>query len=225
MVVWLFSFLFFISSSMAEIGKISKILGGTNAYIMRKSEKLKLNQDTSLEQGDQLHTLDSVVLIHLYPSTQIGLSKNTQLNFSESLVQEFTNKEKAFSIIDFIKGMVRIQVTKDPEIEIDQKIRANGVSFAIRGTEFEISDLDGEIDLDVIEGQVEVSSPYVQTFVPEMVNPNEGFSFNKKEKKFRRRKFLMKFKSHPGFTDRREILNKWKNIRLKKRGRRAKRRS
>lgn len=225
MIVCLFSFLVLISSALAEIGKVSKILGSSDAFIIRDAQKLKLTQDIELKQGDELNTLGSVVLIYLYPSTQISLSKNTQLKFSESVVQEFTNLEKSFSVIDFIKGMVRIQVTKDPEIEIDQKIQANGVSFAIRGTEFEIGDLNGEIDLDVIEGQVEVSSPYIQTFVPEIVKPNEGFSFNKKEKKFRRRNFLMKFKSHPGFFDRRELLNKWKKRRMIKQGRRKKRRS
>lgn len=224
MIVWMFSFLVLISFASAEIGKVSKILGASDAYILRNSEKIKLTQDTKLEQGDELYTQDSVLLIYLYPSIQISLSKKTQLNFSESVIKDFAKTEKVFSVIDFIKGMVRIQVTTDKEISVDQKIQANGVSFAIRGTEFEISDLNGEIDLDVIEGQVEVSSPYVQTFVPEIVNPNEGFSFNKKEKKFRRRKFLMKFNSYPRFADRRELLNKWKKRKVKKHGRRSRKR-
>ncbi len=224
MIVWMFSFLVLISFASAEIGKVSKILGASDAYIIRNSEKIKLTQDTKIEQDDELYTQESVLLIYLYPSIQISLSKKTQLNFSESVIKDFSKTEKAFSVIEFIKGMVRIQVTTDSEVGVDQKIQANGVSFAIRGTEFEISDLNGEIDLDVIEGQVEVSSPYVQTFVPEIVNPNEGFSFNKKEKKFRRRKFLMKFNSHPGFADRRELLKKWKKRKVKKLGRRSRKR-
>lgn len=212
MILWLASLLLISSTAMAEVGKISKIIGSQDAYILRNSSKINLSQASLLEEGDEIYTQNSVVVVHLYPQSQLSLSKNSQVKLSKSVIDESTDTEKAFSIIDYVKGIVRLQVTKDPGQEIDQKVQADGVAFAVRGTEFEISQEGEDIDLDVVEGEVEVSSPYVQTFVPEMVKANEGFRFNKRARNFQRRKFKMKMKE-TGFTSREEIRTKWKEKR------------
>lgn len=218
MLVWILSSVLIISSSLAEVGKISKILGSNDAYILRNHARMSLVQDFNLEQGDEIFTQDNVLLIHLYPTTQMSLSKNTQIKISESLIDSNDIQDKSFSVIEFIKGLVRLQVTKDENLEIEQKVVANGVAFAVRGTEFEVSKEGEDYDLDVIEGEVEVTSPYVQTFVPEIVKANEGFRFNKKARNFQRRKFGAKFKNHPGFVRKEEIREKWKQKRLTRRG-------
>jgi len=214
MIFWVMAFSILVSTSFAEVGKISKILGPGDAYIQRSHEKVYIRENINLEQGDELFTEGSVIVVHLYPTTQISLAKNTQIKINESLIEGDGEKEKSFSVIEFIKGIVRLQVTRDENLEIDQKVVADGVAFAVRGTEFEISQDGEDFDLDVLEGEVEVSSPYVQTFVPEIVKANEGFRFNKKARNFQRRKFGMKFKNHPGFARKEEMRQKWKQKRF-----------
>lgn len=212
MFLWVASFLLLISTAMAEVGKISKIIGTGDAYILRSSSKMNVAQDALLEEGDEIFTQDSVVVVHLYPQSQLSLSKNTHVKLSKSVIDESTETEKAFSIIDYVKGIIRLQVTKDPNQAIEQKVQADGVAFAVRGTEFEISQEGDDVDLDVVEGEVEVSSPHVQTFVPEIVKANEGFRFNKRARNFQRRKFKMRLKE-TGFTSRAEVREQWKKKR------------
>ncbi len=214
------SLLMMTTSTFAEIGKITKLVGSGDAYLERRAQKMAMSQDLLLEEGDTLFSQGAVVLIHLYPSTQLSLSKNTQITLTQNLIEDDKAKEKTTSFVNFIKGVVRVLVTKDADQEIEQKVTADGVAFAVRGTEFEVSDVGDDFDLDVIEGEVQVSSPYVQTFMPEIVKRNEGFRFNKGQKKFQRRKFGLKFKNHPGFKRREEIREVWK---MKKQERRAKR--
>ncbi|MFP5387461.1 MAG: hypothetical protein ACLGHN_15390, partial [Bacteriovoracia bacterium] len=99
----------------------------------------------------------------------------------------------------------------------EQKVTADDVAFGVRGTEFEVAFTDdSEVDLDVVEGEVEVSSPHVHTFVPEIVKANEGFKFDRKRRKFVRRKFHLKMKDHPGFQKPSELRKKWRKFREKK---------
>lgn len=220
MFLWLISFALLITTSFAEVGKITKMAGSGDAYILRNQAKIAVTQDANLEQGDELFTQDSVLVVYLYPTTQISLAKNTQIKITENLIEGDGDKEKSFSVIDFIKGIIRLQVTKDENLEIEQKVVADGVAFAVRGTEFEVSKEGEDFDLDVVEGEVEVSSPFVQTFVPEIVKANEGFRFNKKKRNFERRKFGVKFKNHPAFARREEIKENNKQKRLERKQRR-----
>jgi hypothetical protein len=217
MILWILSFTLLISASMAEVGKISKTLGTGNAYLMRGKDKISLVQDSLIEQGDEIFTEDCVLQLYLYPTTQINLAKNSHIKIIESFIVGEGSKEKSTSVISFIKGLIRLQVAKDENLEIDQKVVADGVIFGVRGTEFEVSNENDDFDLDVIEGEVEVSSPYVQTFVPEMVKANEGFRFNKKARNFQRRKFRIKFANNPGFSKREDIRQMWQQKRAAKR--------
>lgn len=224
MYFWALCFLLLTNIAFAEVGKITKIIGGSDVLIMRGSEKKILTSGAKLEVGDEIFSSDTVVQIHLYPTTQLNLAKNTQIKITKNLIEETGSIDKSFSVINFIKGLVRIQVTKEANLEIDQKIEADGVAFAVRGTEFEISKDNEDYDLDVVEGEVEVSSPFVQTFVPEIVKANEGFKFNKKARQFERRKFRRNFKDAPAFANKSEMRKNWKQKRkLKKAAKRAKR--
>ena len=202
-------------SSFAEIGKITKLIGN-DAYLSRDGQKIKLTAEMLLEKGDAISSQGSVVMMHLYPSSQMTLSRQTDVKLSESVIDETADADKSTSVIDFVKGLIRLQVSKDKNEEVDQKVLADGVAFAVRGTEYEVSLAGEDYDLDVIEGEVEVSSPYVNTFVPEIVKKNEGFRFNKKMRQFQRRKFAQKFKNHPGFIQREELHKQWKQKRAER---------
>lgn len=197
------------SMAFAEIGKITNVLGSSDAHLVRSGQKIFLATDTELEEGDTIFSQSSVVQLHLFPASQISLAKKTQITLTQNLIDDASGVEKTFSVVNFIKGVVRVLVTREADQQVEQKIIADGVSFAVRGTEFEVSETDDDFDLDVIEGEVEVSSPYVQTFVPEMVKAGQGFRFNRKARNFQRRAFGLKFKDHPKFQDRREIREKW----------------
>lgn len=199
------------ASVYSQVGKISKVVGTNDAVLERGSDRLPVNPDADLQLNDIIHSENAHIVIHLFPGTQMSLAKKTQIKISEHMIAETSDLEKTSSVIDFIKGIVRVQVVKDADQEIEQKIQADGVAFAVRGTEFEVSQNDSsEVDLDVIEGEVEVSSPYVHTFVPEIVKANQGFRFDKKKRSFARRKFFQKFKDHPGFQEKKKLREIWK---------------
>lgn len=208
----------------AEIGKVIKLVGDNDAYVVRANNKVTLSPDTKLELQDEIHSINTYVVIHLYPGTQMSLAKNTQVKLTESMIEDVNDLQRSSSIIDFIKGIIRVQVTKEANEEIDQKIQTEGVSFAVRGTEFEISlEENKDVDLDVFEGQVEVSSPYVQSFVPEYVKANEGFRFDRKKKNFSKRRFAPKFRNHPGFENPKKLKARWKTLKKDRKAKKAKR--
>lgn len=213
MFVWI-SCLLTLNIALAEVGKVNNIAGPNTAFILRNSNKINAANDFLLEIGDEIHSSDSVVQIYIYPSTQISLAKNTLIKITDSLIEETDKKERAFSVIEFLKGAIRILVTKEVDQEIDQRVEAARVAFAVRGTEFEVSNENDDIDLDVIEGEVEASSPDIQTFVPEIIKAQEGFRFRRKEKRFERRKLRLKFKDRPAFLKREEIKERRKQLRL-----------
>jgi hypothetical protein len=201
----LFFFLsfFILNNSLAEVGKVLKVTGNTGAYLIRESSKITLTPELLLKLGDEIFTQNSIPVIHLYPGTQLSLAFNSQIKLTEHMIEENAETvKKSTSVIELIRGILRASITREEGEEVDQKIQAKGVSFGVRGTEFEVSqEGDDEVDLDVFEGSVEVSSPDVHTFVPEIVKANEGFKFSRKKKTFARRKFSPKFKNHPGFEN------------------------
>lgn len=206
-----------INSAWAEVGKVTKVVGEQDAYVVRGSENIKVVADTSLELGDIIHSQNAYIVIHLYPATQMSLAKNSEVKISEHMIEENANLEKTTSVIDFIKGIVRLQVTKDSNQEINQKVQADRIAFGVRGTEFEVSlEENQDVDLDVFEGEVEATSPDVHTFVPEIIKANEGFRFEKKKRSFSKRRFAPKFRNHPGFKDKKEIKKQWKDLKEKR---------
>ncbi len=202
--LWL-AFLFACSLAHAEIGKVTKLIGAQDAYLIRAEKKIILTPDMSLDEGDELFSQGSVVLTEIFPASQMSLAKNSRVKLVLNQSKEENGVEENTAVIDFVTGMIRMQINKDKDLKVDQKISARDVVIGVRGTEFEVSETEADVDLDVVEGEVEVSSPYVQTFVPEIVKANEGFRFNRRAHQFSRRQFRLKFQNHPGFARREEI--------------------
>lgn len=205
-------FLFLIAmttSLFAESGKVLKTIG-SDTFLRRDGTESVLEADKILQQGDEIVTGKGSALLLLYPATQISLSPDTHIKISEHTIEQMEVKERAVSVIGFLKGFIKVMVTKDADQEVDQRYDAKDVSFGVRGTEFELSENDEGVDLDVSEGVIEVSSPHVQSFVPEIVKANEGLQFSKKRKNFLRRKFAPKFKDRSLFKDKKELLKEWK---------------
>ncbi len=205
---FLLLFILFSSIAHAQIGEILSLRGSQDAWLSRSGSKIILSEGGTLEVGDSIHTENAHVTFLLYPKIQMSLVKGTEITISKHMIEE-SNAEKTTSLIELIKGLIRIQVTRDGNEEVDQKVDAKGVTFAVRGTEFEVSSTDVDAELDVFEGEVEVSSPYVQTFVPEIVKPKEGFRFERKGRKFERRA-LKERNREAKFLRREEMRTRWK---------------
>lgn len=171
---------------LGSVGEVLALKGGTNASLYRSGTRTALDVGSELEIGDTLRSDDSHVVFMIYPKIQMSLSRGSEMKITSHLVDS-ANTEKSSSLIELIKGIIRVQVIRDEGEQVEHKIDAGGVSFAVRGTEFEVTSTEDDAELDVIEGEVEVSSPYVQTFVPEIVKGNEGFRYSKRAKKFERR--------------------------------------
>lgn len=202
--------LLLLSSGMcwSQIGHVVKIAGGQDAYLIRQSGKVVLTTDLELDEGDEIFSESAVLVLYLEPSTQMSLGKHSQIRLTKNFIQDNQVETKSESLIDFLKGYIRLQVSKETNETVDQKVRAQDVVFGVRGTEFEISDAEDGVDLEVIEGEVEVESPLVTT--NERFRANEGMNFSRKTKRFQRRQMKLKFRDHPGFLDRSVLRQKWK---------------
>ncbi len=208
--------LFFLSfHSYAEIGTVVKVTGNQDGYLLRQGSKVTLGPELVLDEGDELFSENNVLIIYLEPSTQMSLGKNTQIRLSKSFIEEHQMETRSESVIDFIRGYLRVQVSKDQNETVDQKIKAQDVVFGVRGTEFEISDAEDGVDLEVVEGEVEVESSLVAT--KERYRANEGMNFSRKQKRFMRRKMALKFPEHPGFIGREDLRQKRKKAKERRR--------
>ncbi len=203
---------FLMSFSFAEVGEILSLKVSQDAYLVRGTEKVLLTTGTLLEVGDRIHTEKAHVVLILYPKIQMSVASGSEILISKHMVEEAGETEKTESLVELVRGLIRIQVTRDENEEVQQKVEANGVAFAVRGTEYEVSSTDDDAELDVMEGEVEVSSPYVQTFVPEIVKPNQGFKFERKAKKFNRRAMRERLRDNR-FMQKQDVRRFWKEQR------------
>jgi hypothetical protein len=180
MIRMLVFFLFSISFVYAQVGEVRSVRIASDGWIFRNGTKLKLNEGMTLNVGDNIHTESSFVTLLLYPKIQICLVKGSELTLSQHLLDD--GNEQTTSVIDFVKGQIRIQVTKDGSEKIDQQVKTRYLTVGVRGTEYEVLTTDQETEVDVFEGQVEVTSPNGKR--TELVNPNQGLRIGKDESQF-----------------------------------------
>lgn len=185
------------TTAWARIGEVVKISGVADSYIARGDEKLKIKKDSDLQLNDTLHSKSSRILIYIHPGIQVAVSKGAQLK----LTPDF---------LELTRGILRIKLSPESE----SKIQTTNVTFSGTASEFEVYHLNDKLTgLEVVEGVVEASSPFVQSFVPEITKTKEGLKFERKTKMFSKTKFSPKFKSFPKFLDNKNLqslTNKYK---------------
>lgn len=207
---------FVLNAAFADVGKIIKIVGGDDAYVIRQGEKISLTPESLLEVGDEIRSSGTHLVMVIFPDIQISLPRLSEMRLKEATIEETPEHLKSQSLVELIKGQIRCRVTKQKNHEVEHTVQVTNAAFAVRGTEFEVGIEGDDVDLDVEEGEVEFSSPLVHTFVPEMIKRNEGFRFSRKNKKYIRRKIATRMQNHPGFLDRQELkerFRKWKEKR------------
>lgn len=200
-----------IASTWAQVGEVVSLSDGSGGVMKRGGAETALAPGLSLQLGDILESRDSHVVILLYPSIQMSFVKGSELRITNHLIAE----DKTTSLVDLVKGLVRVLVTPAEGQKIEQKIETGAVAFAVRGTEYEVSADDEAADLDVIAGEVEVTSPYVHTLVPEIVKPREGFRFQRKNQAFSRRQFRTRIRE-ARFLKREAMRERWGQRREKR---------
>lgn len=219
--IYLLSSLILVSTlAYAEIAKVTTIYGEGKATLYRNGQERPLSKEELLETNDEIQTTTSTVIIHLYPSGQIAIAQNSRLKLNFSQINGSEKEEIINSAVDLMKGMIRLKIDRESNQKINQQVTAGDATFGVRGTDFEVSYANDEVDLDVYEGEVEFSSPQIQTFVPEILKKDEGLSYQRKQKKYQRRKFKARLKEIK-FSERAELKQRWKKMK----GRRQKRRS
>lgn len=197
--------------TLADIGKVVKVVGGTDAFLVRNQERLKLTPNLALEVGDHLVSSNTYTVILIYPASQMSLPKKSQLKITKAVVESNDDGSvKAASNVNLLKGLVRVQVTKQPDQQIDQKVSSKNVTFGVRGTEFEVAMDDEGVDLDVLSGAVDVRSS-LGNFVPKLVGANEAFRFSPNLKELIKKNFAPRFNDHPGFLEKEELQGWFKN--------------
>lgn len=81
------------------------------------------------------------------------------------------------------KGMARFWIS---EAQSDLKIHAPDITVTTQSADFQIEVYDSEIKIFVNAGLIQVSSPYVMSFVPETIKANEKIFFDRVKKEFKR---------------------------------------
>lgn len=110
-------------------------------------------------------------VISLEPSGQVRLEKESEILLTE----------KARLVLQ--KGSLRYRGDSPYEI------RLKDVSFKSMDADFEVISDAHSVLLHVYSGEVEVTSPHVNTFVPYMVKEKEGFRFKKARPEFEKKVF------------------------------------
>ncbi|MGE3611499.1 MAG: FecR domain-containing protein [Bacteriovoracaceae bacterium] len=126
----------------------------------------------------EIKTHKKSIVMDLGAGAKIGLGKNSKINIVDD------------STIELIKGKLRLK--SDHKYRIVTK----NVSFKTEKSEFEVSVISkSDIELNVYKGEVEASSPLINTFVPEIIKENQGLIFSSNNKSYVQKKFEPKLKS------------------------------
>lgn len=198
----------------AEVGVVTRVVG-PDAKIIREGSSLPVFQNTQLEEGDRIETNNSVVLLQVYPSTQINLSENSVFVIEEHDVEFEGNNETSDIIMGFLKGKLKILVKKLRDEDVtSQTLKTNMVSLAVRGTEFEVEESDEGTNVDVIEGSVAAVSE------TESVELNKDVSIEIKKKGqfrlaqgLRKGRKLIKQEWRLNFNDNEQARQRWRERR------------
>jgi hypothetical protein len=158
--VLLLSTFFSLHLFSASIGEVS-FIRGQNAKVIRENNTIDLVEGQALEKKDKIVSNDAVIQIVLFPSTQINIGKKSEINLSEYEID--SQKKESKSIIEFIKGELRVLVRKmSGDEKVDQTYRTDLVDFGVRGTEFSLQSSPESSEIEVNEGEVEATERETQ---------------------------------------------------------------
>jgi hypothetical protein len=167
-----------ISPSHLQVGRVLQVKGD-EAKILREKVQIPLNEKVDLLVGDTAQSKESSALLYLFSETQIYLYPQSEIKISEKNLW-------------LKRGTIRVRKMKLNDNRRELLLSADKIEFSNLVGEFEATSSKNTIELNVINGEVEASSPLVMTFVPEIIKAREGFRFVPAERKFERIKYSLK---------------------------------
>lgn len=155
------------------------------ATVIRDKKKMELTSDYMMRAGDEIHSGKSKITLGLQTGSKLQIAKQSKIIVSHYQITATDKKEKAIIDIDLLKGSVNANIHAEGNQEIEFKINTPGASFAADETDAEvILDRSKNASVKVTSGQVLVSSPFIQSFAPEVVKAGEKLRFDMKKKAY-----------------------------------------
>ncbi len=146
---------------------VEDIQGGNVQVLESNSQTWDPAQEGQiLESGDEIRTGDnSQATLTLQSDTQVHLSANSDLKVGQ-IAPNSTNGFLSHLVV--LAGVILSDVKKNLlESHSSFEIEANGVVCAVRGTAFEVSNVNGNVQTATHEGKVEMASGGESHFVTE----------------------------------------------------------
>jgi hypothetical protein len=196
-----FLFLCLIILTQASFGQAGKILTGSQSesYILRDTLVVKISDNLKLKPGDEIVVKNNPILTKINPNTQIALSHNSSVKVVSFKSFKKNNKKVFTSLLELKSGTLLTNIKVKANEVVNHRIKTEEVEFIFSKGQFEISNYGTGTDLHVMKGEVEVRSPKVQTFVPEIIKSGEGFRYTKANPSFSKIPFKPQFKNPPAF--------------------------
>lgn len=155
------------------------------SFILRDNKKMAISSGQKFQAGDEIHSGKSKVVLPLYAGVKLILFKQSKIVVAHHQVTTTNKTENVFIDVDLKKGKSFAQIDKKENQDIEFKINTPGASFVANNSDFEVTvDKTKNSALIVQKGQVLASSPYIQSFAPEVVKAGEKFRFDMKKKAF-----------------------------------------
>jgi hypothetical protein len=189
-----------------SVGRIVKH-SGQKLLIHRGTEKLEVRAGAEIKLNDELETFGENALVHIYPGIQLSLSSKSKLLIQEHSIQNPNAKTQivlAVMRLDAGAALVRIQPMRKESIML--RLETEGTSTAAESGEFEVTLIERNTDILVLKDQVSVSSPHVQSFVPEIVKSGNGLRFLDGQKIFSKVDLESRKKSFLPFVKKSQLL-------------------
>lgn len=145
-------------------------------------------QNKNFGPGDKISSQESEIKATLNHGVEIILGKNSNAQVAHFQVTKANGQDNVFIDLDLKKGAIESKVKALNNEVIEYKILTEGAAVTAADGDFKVSLAeDKDVEVTVTRGQVLVSSPFIQSFVPEVVKENETLYFDMQENVFSRK--------------------------------------
>jgi len=133
--------------------------------------------ETDLKVGDTVRTDETgLARIVLFDANEVSLDKNSEVVIEESFIDEetpFLTKIK----LNLKKGQIWNRLLEFLHPDAYFEVESGGVVATVRGTIFDMSNIDGEVNVSVLENSVALTAAG-ETEVAQILKSGEEFSAN-----------------------------------------------
>lgn len=140
----------------ASVGSVVVTEGKTFRKEIDTDKYLKLNKGDIVYQGDEIKTVaDAKVKIVFEDDTEIFIAANSKIKIDNYKID--VNKNQRNSVLNLLEGKVKFFVTNKFN-DNNFEIKSGNITLGVRGTIFIVSNISGEVEIDVLDGEIAVNS-------------------------------------------------------------------